>query len=163
MKSTSGDFTSGYCGAAVSVQTVGEIKQSCSGTFSQCGACLCWPHTSMNSFSAEPSLGLEENVQLLPTFLKRRSRWSARGAVRRPCSRPDRWLISAPRQEDMLSTPLAHTQTLSSPPHTQTVCAQSDRSHTHTPRSQTQEVHPGSCLIDGSFGGKCQWLFTVSV
>lgn len=66
--------------------------------------------TQKYEFSSEWSLGLEENVQLLPTFLIRKSHRSG------PCyetalphSYHDRWLISAVKQEDMVSTPLKHT------------------------------------------------------
>lgn len=118
---------------------------SCSGTFSQWGARLCWPHRSMNSFSADWGLGLEENVQLLPTFLIRRSRWSGPGSeTGRHRSHHDRWLISA--QEDTHLTPLTthtcrhtathsdmldgHRQILSSLPHC--VYTSKDHNHTHT-------------------------------
>lgn len=141
---------------------------SYSSTFSQCGARLCWPHRSMNSFSAERSLGLEENVQLLPTFLIRRSRWSSPGSeTALPHSHHDRWLISALKQEDMHSTPLkthackhmlsvTHSQMQTQanslfPSHCVYRADDLTYTHTHTPRSQTEEMHPDYCLTDGSF------------
>lgn len=154
---------------------------SCSGTFSQWGARLCWPHRSMNSFSADWGLGLEENVQLLPTFLIRRSRWSGPGSeTGRHRSHHDRWLISA--QEDTHLTPLTthtcrhtathsdmldgHRQILSSLPHCVYTSKDHNHTHTHTPCSQTEEMHPDYCWSEGGFWDWCQYywkLLTVNV
>ncbi len=124
---------------------LGNETVSYSSTFSQCGARLCWPHRSMNSFSAERSLGLEENVQLLPTFLIRRSRWSSPGSEtalphtpattgglfqhcnRKTCTRPH---SNNHVCKQMLSVTHSHMQTQANslfPPH----CVYRAEDHTH--------------------------------
>lgn len=88
------------------------------------------------------SFGLEENQQLLRTFLKRKSRRSSEALeTGLTHSHHDRWLISAPKQHDAHRNPFKHTRanktrSLRNPDEPSECCVYRVE-NTHTPISQT--------------------------